>query len=122
MSEKKHIIDNAELMAEWDWEKNNAIGLTPQILSIGSHKVAFWICLIHKTQYKQVIRDKNFGRRGCSICLRDYKSSINRERCIKDRMVLAETNPDLALEWVGCGDSKITPYTCVSGSNVKVKW
>jgi translation initiation factor IF-1 len=122
MSEKKHIIDNAELMAELDWEKNNAIGLTPQILSIGSHKVAFWICLIHKTQYKQVIRDKNFGRRGCSICLRDYKSSINRERCIKDRMVLAETNPDLALEWVGCGDSKITPYTCVSGSNVKVKW
>jgi hypothetical protein len=60
MSEKKHIIDNAELMAEWDWEKNNAIGLTPQILSIGSHKVAFWICLIHKTQYKQVIRDKKF--------------------------------------------------------------
>ena len=41
MSEKKHIIDNAELMAEWDWEKNNAIGLTPQILSVGSHKVAF---------------------------------------------------------------------------------
>ena len=26
MAEKKYIIDNPALMAEWDWEKNNEIG------------------------------------------------------------------------------------------------
>lgn len=122
MAEKKYIIDNAELMAEWDRKKNNAIGLDPQVLSIGSHKIAFWICSTHKTQYKQVIRDKVRGQRGCPICLRDYKSKINRERRTKDKAVLAETHPDLVLEWIGCDDQQITPYTCIAGSNILVKW
>ncbi len=36
MAEKKYIIDDAELMADWDWEKNNALGLDPQVLTCGS--------------------------------------------------------------------------------------
>ena len=36
--EKKYVSDNAQLMAEWDWEKNNAIGLDPHKLVMGSHK------------------------------------------------------------------------------------
>ena len=30
--EKRYLSDDTQIMAEWDWEKNNAIGLTPQIL------------------------------------------------------------------------------------------
>ena len=26
MAEKKYVIDNAKLMAEWDWKKNNELG------------------------------------------------------------------------------------------------
>ena len=29
MAEKKNVIDNAKLMAEWDWEKNNELGFNP---------------------------------------------------------------------------------------------
>ena len=41
MAEKKYIIDNPALMAEWDWEKNNAIGLDSCKLTIGFHKQKF---------------------------------------------------------------------------------
>ena len=44
MSEKKYIIDNANLIVEWDWEKNNDIGLDPSKLTCGSNKKAWWIC------------------------------------------------------------------------------
>ena len=27
--EKQYVSDNAQLMAEWDWEKNNELGLDP---------------------------------------------------------------------------------------------
>ena len=44
MAEKKHIIDNAELMAEWDWDKNRTLGLDPTKVSHKSHVRAFWKC------------------------------------------------------------------------------
>ena len=42
MAEKKYIIDNAELMAEWNWEKNN--GLTPTDVLPNSNKKVWWRC------------------------------------------------------------------------------
>ena len=44
MAEKKYIIDNAELMAEWNWEKNKELGLEPQKISYGSAKKVWWKC------------------------------------------------------------------------------
>ena len=38
MAEKKYVIDNAKLMAEWDWEKNNKLGFDPKTLTLGSEK------------------------------------------------------------------------------------
>lgn len=36
-----YIINNQELMLEWDWDKNNKIGLDPNTLTHGSHKKAW---------------------------------------------------------------------------------
>jgi len=38
MAEKKYVIDNAELMAEWNWEKNDKLGFDPKTLTLGSRK------------------------------------------------------------------------------------
>ena len=122
MKEKKYIIDNAELMAEWDREKNNALGLDPCKLTTGSHKYAYWICSKHKTEFKQEIRARAKGERTCKKCLDELRTSISRERYIKDKKVLTETHPNLAEEWIACDNPKFTPQTCVAGSNVKVKW
>ena len=35
---KAFIIDNARLMAEWDWEENEKCNLDPRKLSLGSGK------------------------------------------------------------------------------------
>ena len=40
--EKQYVSDNAQLVAEWDWEKNNKIGLDPYQLTYGSGKKAWW--------------------------------------------------------------------------------
>ena len=36
--EKRYVSDNAQLMAEWDWEKNDVPGLCPP--SKNRHKIA----------------------------------------------------------------------------------
>ena len=120
--EKRYVSDNAQLMAEWDWEKNNALGLDPRKLTIGSHKHAFWKCIEHKTIFEQEIRARAIGERACSQCYDEWKNSNTRERYIKGKKVLAETHPKLVEEWVSCNNPKFTPQTCVAGSNVKVKW
>lgn len=121
-SEKKYVSDSPELMREWDFEKNITIGLDPQNLSVGSQKIAFWICAKHKTKFKQIIRARERGQRGCSVCLQEHQSLINRERSIEGKKPLAETHPNLLLEWVECKNPQITPYNCVAGSQIKVKW
>lgn len=41
---KKTVINNSELMAFWDKDKNKDLGLDPSTLTSGSEKVAYWIC------------------------------------------------------------------------------
>ena len=42
MKQKSYIIDNKELMSEWDWDANT--DLDPKKLTTGSNKKAWWIC------------------------------------------------------------------------------
>ena len=40
--EKHYLIENAHLMAEWNWERN--IDITPSQVTLVSHKKAWWKC------------------------------------------------------------------------------
>ena len=42
--EKRYVSDNAQLMAEWDWEKNKVLGFEPNEVTFGSIKKIWWIC------------------------------------------------------------------------------
>ena len=42
--EKRYVSDNAQLMAEWNWEKNNDLDLDPETLTFGSNKKVWWTC------------------------------------------------------------------------------
>ena len=42
--EKRYVSDNAQLMAEWDWEKNSTLGYNPQSITYGSAIKVWWIC------------------------------------------------------------------------------
>lgn len=44
MTEKKYIIENPELMVEWNWEKNNELGIYPHEITSHSGKKVWWKC------------------------------------------------------------------------------
>lgn len=71
MAEKKYIIDNPALIAEWDWQKNDGLKIAPQLLTLGSNKKVWWICRQgHKWQ--ALINNRNKGR-GCPYCSKRRK-------------------------------------------------
>ena len=112
MAEKKYIIDNAELMAEWNWEKNNELKIDPKILTVGSEKKAWWKCSKdHKWQ--TTIANRNKGQ-GCPYCSGRY--------AIKGINDLQTVNPTLATEWNYEKNNGLTPVEVMPNSNKKVWW
>ena len=87
MAEKKYIIDNAELMAEWNWEQNTESD--PNQLTYGSHKKVWWKCSKGHA-WQATIHDRNSGR-GCPFCAG--------KKILKGYNDLQTLNPNLANEW-----------------------
>ncbi len=110
MAEKKHVIDNAELMAEWNWEKNT--NLDPYILTLGNNKKAWWRCSKgHEWQASVTHRNKGSG---CPYCSGRY--------AIKGENDLQTVNPTLAKEWNYDKNSVLSPRDVLPNSVKKVWW
>ena len=74
MAEKKYVIDNPALMAEWNLEKNDALGLQPTVLTTGSEKKAWWTCK-KGHEWQAVIFSRTYGS-GCPICTAERHTSF----------------------------------------------
>ncbi len=112
MAEKKYVIDNAELMAEWNWEKNNSMGLNPQLLTIGCHTKAWWICEKGHS-YEAQIRNRVNGN-GCSYCAG--------KKVMRGYNDLETFYPQVAAEWNYERNGDLSPQTVAFASNKKVWW
>ena len=110
--EKRYVSDNAQLMAEWDWEKNNELVLDPSQLTLGSHKKVWWKCS-KGHEWQAVIKDRNSGK-GCPYCSGRY--------AIKGYNDLQTVNPTLAKEWNYEKNNELTPVVVMPNSNKKVWW
>ena len=66
MAEKKYVIDNAKLMAEWNWEKNNYLGFDPKTLTLGSGQKVWWKCQ-KGHEWMAIISNRN-RKSGCPYC------------------------------------------------------
>lgn len=110
--EKEFVIDNAELMAEWNWEKNNELGFDPKTLTLGNNKKAWWKCSKgHEWQASVFHRNKG---NGCPFCSGRY--------AIKGENDLQTVNPALACEWNYEKNNGLTPAEVMPNSNKKVWW
>ena len=110
--EKKYLIDNPKLMAEWDWEKNNELGLDPKTLTCGSHQKAWWKCeKVH--EWQATIGDRNKGK-GCPIC--------SGKKALKGYNDLATINPQLAEEWNYEKNGNLKPENFTANSGKKAWW
>lgn len=41
---KRYVSDNAKLMSEWHFERNNELKFDPKKLTVGSNKKVWWKC------------------------------------------------------------------------------
>ena len=99
MAVKKYVINNAELMAEWNWEKNTELNFDPKTLTLGSNKKVWWKCSkAHEWQAR--IADRRNGN-GCPYCSGRY--------AIKGENDLQTVNPTLAKEWNYEKNNELTP-------------
>lgn len=112
MAEKKYIIDNAKLMAEWNWEKNNELGFDPETLTLGSGQKVWWRCNKGHAWQTTIYNRKN--GKGCPYCSGRY--------AVKGENDLQTVNPALAKEWNYERNNGLTPMDVLPNSNKMVWW
>ncbi len=78
---KDYIINNKELMKEWDWEKNNSLGLFPDKLTCGSGKKVCWKCPVGHEYQATILHRASDERTNCPICYSGRQTSFA-EQCI----------------------------------------
>ncbi len=123
MNIKNQLVTNDnKLMQEWDYARNNEIGLFPDKVTTGSNKVAFWICKTCGNHFQYTIKSKQKAKIGCLECARKARSTSNRLTKIKNKSSLSETHPELVAEWIECIDEDLTPNDVTANSNKRIKW
>ena len=119
MAKKKYIGDNPQLMAEWDWEENNAQGHNPKELLCSSHTQVSWCCPKCKLSYPARISDRVYKNSGCSYCAgkRPIPGVNDLETWCK-----ANGRTDLLDDWNPALNSGKLPSDFTYASNRKVVW
>ena len=107
--EKKYIIDNSALMAEWDWEKNEIL---PTKITFGSRVDAYWHCIKCNRVYKMRVNHRTAGH-GCPYC--------SGRRATEDNN-LSVVNPDLTSEWHPTKNGGLRPNDVLPNSSKIVWW
>ena len=68
--EKRYVSDNAQLMAEWDWDKN--IEVSPSDITLGSNKKVWWKHWHNESGqwhfWQAKIANRAFRNSGCPYC------------------------------------------------------
>ncbi len=113
MAEKKYVIDNAELMAEWDWEKNKELGIDPKKITLGSDKRVFWKCKKGHS-WQTNVRPRAVDGTRCPYC--------SGKKPILGVNDLSTTHPELCLEWHYEKNIDISPAEVSKVSTKKVWW
>ena len=67
MAEKEYIENNSQLMAEWNWDKNNELGLFPSEIVLGSGKKVWWKCASGHEWQSSVV-NRALHNTGCPYC------------------------------------------------------
>ena len=104
MAKKKYVSDNARLMAEWNFSKNDALSLNPYNLSVNSNVSAWWICSKCKNEIFTSIRSRKKSEecKKCSLITRTKK-------WLNQRGSFADKHPELVAEWHPSKNGELLP-------------
>ena len=110
--EKRYVSDNAQLMTEWNWERNNELGVYPHEITSHSGKKVWWKCSKGHS-FDAIVANRSNGK-GCPYCSgHKVLSGIND---------LATLYPNIAKEWDTEKNGDLLPTMVSAGSGKKVWW
>lgn len=113
MKPKSYIIENTELMSEWDWEAN--ADLDPNKLTPGSNKKAWWKCSkCGGKWYTTICGRTGHDHTGCPYCAG--------QKVLKGYNDLATKRPEILDQWHPTKNGDISPDSVLPHSKVKVWW
>ena len=108
--EKRYVSDNAQLMAEWNWEGNADIA--PSQLTLGSGKKVWWKC--GKGHEWEAACYSRVAGNQCPIC--------SGRKVLVGYNDLSTLAPEIALQWHPSKNSDCTPKDVTINSHRKVWW
>lgn len=111
MKQKSYIIDNKELMSEWDWAAN--ADLDPAKITHGSHIRAWWKCVKCGHKWNTEVKSRVNGR-GCAAC--------SGKILVVGKNDLLTVRPDIAAQWHPTKNGNLRPQDISYGWGKKVWW
>lgn len=109
---------NHNLLAEWDYEKNNELGIDPNNVTRGSSKKVWWKCS-RGHSWNAVISSRTNSKAGvgCPYCCKSGNGKL-----LERYNDLGTTNPDIAAEWNYEKNGELLPSMVRKGQHKKVWW
>lgn len=105
---KVFIIDREDLMKEWNWDKNNLLGLFPNEITFGSAKKVWWKCNICGYEWQTTPNNRTNIKTGCPCC--------SKKKVIRGINDLQTFFPNVARRWHPTKNIK-KPYEVTPFSN-----
>ncbi|MBE5806219.1 MAG: hypothetical protein E7313_05875 [Clostridiales bacterium] len=121
---KQYIIDDKDLMEEWDYENNDKLNIFPNDITIGSHKKVFRKCKKCGYLWQAVVkcRTRKDGKAiGCPECGKRTLSKIHATP-IAGVNDLESQFPDIAREWHPTKNGDLKPSQVLKKSGYRVWW
>lgn len=121
---KKYIIDEENLMKEWNYELNNKLQLYPNDITIGSHKKVGWKCKDCGYEWEAEVkcRTRKDGKAtGCPQCGRKKLSQYHATPIVGVND-FESSYPELAKEWNYEKNKDLKPSQFLKKSGYKVWW
>lgn len=111
---KKYIIEDPALLAEWDYEKNEELGLAPDFITVGSNLKVWWKC-DKGHSYDMSVHKKSARSIGsCPVC--------SGHRTVPGVNDFATCYPSIADEWHPTKNGDLKPFTLSKKNGRKVWW
>ncbi len=114
---------NPELVEEWDFEKNNELGLSPETVTAGSTMKVNWKCKKCGYSWRTSIRKRTKNKpTNCPKCAPKLNRASQVEKQIKEKGSLGDLFPELLKEWDYELNMGLDPYKLTTRNSRKVNW
>ena len=110
-----------DLLEEWDYEKNNKLGIYPTEVHKGSSKKVWWKCKECGNEWCSLIDSKSRGF-SCPECGKKKQGQTLTKKIIEKKGSVLSNYPELVNEWDYEKNYPLKPSDVPPGSNKKVWW